>query len=387
MKELIKKEIEKIQEELYDINQYIYENPELGDKEFKAVEKLASLLADHNFVIDKGVAGRKTAFRATFDSKKEGPSIAFLCEYDALPGVGHGCGHNMIGTMGAAAGIGLSKIVESIGGKIVVLGTPAEETNGAKVDMVKKGVFEDIDLAMILHPSAGTSTESGSSQAMDAIQFEYIGKPSHAAAAPQKGINALDAVIMLFNGINALREHVTSDVRMHGIIKEGGEAANIVPEKAVAQFYIRAKERKYLDEVVEKVKNIAKGAEMMTGATVNITNYEASYDNLKTNKELSYAFSKNLKQVGIEHIEKAQEGAGSIDMGDVSLVCPAIHPYIGLDHPNVNSHSKEMADLTVTEIAKERLIQGALAMAYTGLDVIEDKDLLAKIKEEFKRNK
>ncbi|WP_350342700.1 M20 family metallopeptidase [Proteinivorax tanatarense] len=386
MKQKIKEEITNLQERFFEINKFIYENPELGDEEFKAVEKLTSLLADHGFVIEKGIASRQTAFKATYDSKKTGPSVAFLCEYDALPGVGHGCGHNMIGAMGVAAGIGLSKVIESLGGKVVVFGTPAEETNGAKVDMVKEGVFKDIDVAMILHPSAGKSYESGSSQAMDAIQFEYTGKPSHAAAAPEKGINALDGVIMLFNGINALREHVPSDVRIHGIIKEGGEAANIVPEKAVAQFYIRAKERKYLNEVVHKIRNIAKGAEMMTGATVSISNYEASYDNLKTNNELSQTFNKNLKQAGVEDIEKPKGGAGSIDMGDVSLVCPAIHPYIGLDHPNVNGHSKEMADLTVTKIAKERLIQGAIAMAFTGFDVIKDKQLLAKIKEEFKTN-
>src|SRR5699024_8898401 len=176
-------------------------------------------------------------------------------------------------------GIVLSKFIDSIGGRVIVFGTPAEETNGAKVPMSEQGIFTDVDVAMMVHP-AGVSMESGASLAMDTIQFSFTGKASHAAAAPEEGINALDGVIQLFNGINALREHLPTDIRIHGIISEGGKAANIVPEKAVAQFYIRAEKREDLNEVVEKVKNIANGAASMTGATVDISNYELSYDNM-----------------------------------------------------------------------------------------------------------
>lgn len=245
-----------------------------------------------------------------------------------------------------------------------------------------KGVFSGVDVAMLVHP-AGDTHESGSSLAMDAIQFDFTGKTSHAASAPEEGINALDAVILTFNGINALRQHVTPDVRMHGVIKEGGVAANIVPDKAIAQFYVRANTRGNLDPLVEKVKNIAKGAALMTGASLAISNYEISYDNMNTNSVLSSTFTKNLRYAGVENILPAKSEYGSADMGNVSKVVPAIHPYIGLGCPNVAGHTEEFANNTVTEKGHQALIQGAAAMALTGYDVISDKELLRKIKEEF----
>jgi amidohydrolase len=386
MKNIILEQLSKIKEDMVNINDFMYHNPELGNEEHKAVEKLTNFLEKHNFNIEIGIADIPTAFRAIYESKVPGPTIAYLCEYDALPQIGHGCGHNMIGTMSAGAAIALSKISDKIGGKIIVLGTPAEETDGGKVYMVEKGMFDEIDVAMILHPGS-ESTKSGESLAMDAIQFEFSGKASHAAAYPEEGINALDGVIQTFNGINALRQHIKSDVRIHGIVKEGGVAANIVPDYAVAQFYVRAKERKYLDEVVEKVKNVAKGASLMTGATLEISNYEISYDNLKTNETLSKVFTENLKKSGVNEIKEPRSSFGSIDMGNVSLVVPSIHPYIGLDCPDIASHSREMADMTVTDIGHERLIQGAAALAFTGYDIISNENLLNSIKEEFENSK
>lgn len=381
MKNEIMSEIEKIKESLWDINDYIYCNPELGDQEFKAVEKLTSFLEKHSFNIEVGVANRETSFKAEFDSGKEGPTIAYMCEYDALPGIGHGCGHNMIGTMGAGAGVALSKVINKIGGKVVVFGTCAEETNGAKVDMAEQGLFNNVDVAMMLHPN-NLTCESGTSLAMEAIEFDFFGQTSHAAASPEKGINALDAVILTFNGINALRQHVTSDVRMHGIISEGGVAANIVPDKAVAKFYVRAAKKKYLKEVVEKVKNIARGAALMTGARLEISNYESSFDDMNTNKNLSKIFNKNLEGLGVE-VKEAEKVSGSLDMGNVSYVVPSIHPMIGIGNVNLVGHTVEMAEATITNEAHEAIIKGVTALAFTGYDVISDKNLLAEIKKEF----
>ena len=382
MKNEIISEIEKIKESLWDINDYIYCNPELGDQEFKAVEKLTSLLEKHSFNIETGIANRETSFKAEFDSGIEGPTIAYMCEYDALPGIGHGCGHNMIGTMGAGAGVALSKIINKIGGKVVVFGTCAEETNGAKVDMAEQGLFNNVDVAMMLHPN-NVTCESGTSLAMEAIEFDFFGQTSHAAASPEKGINALDAVILTFNGINALRQHVTSDVRMHGIISEGGVAANIVPDKAVAKFYVRAEKKKYLKEVVEKVKNIARGAALMTGARLEISNYESSFDDMNTNKNLSKIFNKNLEGLGVE-VKEAEKVSGSLDMGNVSYVVPSIHPMIGIGNVNLVGHTVEMAEATITKEAHEAIVKGVTALAFTGYDVISDKNLLAEIKKEFK---
>ncbi|WP_207652849.1 M20 family metallopeptidase [Anaeromicrobium sediminis] len=381
MKNIIVSEIKEIKDELIEINDFMYNYPELGNEEFKSSKLLKDILIKYGFTVESNLANQKTSFKAVYDSKKDGPTIGFLCEYDALPDIGHGCGHNMIGTMGVGAGIALSKVIDEIGGKIVVLGTPAEETDGGKVHMVNAGVFEDIDVAMIVHP-AEKSFNSGTSLAMDAIEFEFIGKPSHAAAEPEAGINALDGVIMTFNGINALREHLKSDVRIHGIIKEGGVAANIVPERAVAQFYVRSKKRNYLNEVVDKVNDIAKGASLMTGATLNIRNYEISYDDMRTNEVLSKVFKDNMKYMDVDDLEENRSGLGSIDMGNVSYVVPSIHPYIGIKE-GVVAHTKEFADNTITPKAHERIIQGACAMALSGYDVIMDKELLKAIKDAF----
>ena len=375
-------EIHNIKYILTKISDYIYKNPELGDTEYKAVKVLTSFLKHNNFSIELGIAGRPTSFRATYDSNIEGPTIAFLCEYDALPKMGHGCGHNMIGTMSVGAAVALSKVLNNIGGKLVVFGTPDEERNGAKVDMAEQGIFKGIDVAMIAHPNPVTMS-SGKTLAMDALQFEFKGKSSHAAVAPENGINALDGVILTYNGINALRQHISSDVRIHGIITEGGLAANTVPDKAIAKFYIRANKRANLNQVVKKVKNIAAGASLMTGAEVEITNYEYSFDDMNTNETLSESFNINLRQLGIENIITTSESLPSTDMGNVSYVVPSIQPLIGIGNSELNMHTQELADFTTTDIAHEALIMGASALAMTGYDIITDKALLDKIKSEF----
>ena len=384
MKDQLQTHLHTFQEKLWEMSDYLYHHPELGNQEYNSMKLLVEFLQAHDFKVETGLVERETSFRAVFDSEKPGPTIGFLAEYDALPGVGHGCGHNMIATMGVGAGVTLSKVLHHTGGKVVVLGTPAEETNGAKVPMAEAGIFDDIDVAMMVHPG-GVSAKSGESLAMDAIQFAYHGQTSHAAAAPEKGINALDSVIQLFNGINALRQHVRSDVRIHGVITEGGVAANVVPDKAIAQFYVRAKDRAYLNEVVEKVNNIAHGAASMTGASVEISNYELSYDDMHTNEALSDLFTENLYTAGETTVHPANASYGSIDMGNVSQVVPAIHPYIGLDQPDLIAHTTEFASKTITEKGHTVIARGALALAMTGYDVLQDKDKLETIKQEFKK--
>lgn len=371
MKDILFKEGQNIKDRLVKISEFMYHNPELGNKEFKSVEQLISLLEENNFEIEKEFLGLETAFRAVYDSNKPGLTVGYLCEYDALPEIGHGCGHNMIGTMSAGAGVILSKILDEVGGRIIVYGTPAEETDGAKVIFAEQGVFEELDAAMILHPSDKT-TKSGTSMALYPLQFTYKGRTAHAASCPQDGINALNSVIQLFNGIDALRQHVTPDVRMHGIITQGGVAANIVPDKAVAQFYFRAAKKETVMELLEKVKKIAEGAALMTGATLEMERYELPYDNLVTHENLSDAFTENMKALGITEFEE-NKTFGSSDIGNVSHIVPTIHPTIGISNCSVISHSREMADATISDLGHERLIIGALALAYTGYDVLTNK--------------
>ena len=377
MKTKIYNEGQLIKERLSQISDYIYNNPELGNEEYKAVEALTTFLKEHDFKVEAPIAGMDTAFKATFDSGKPGMTIGYLCEYDALPKIGHGCGHNMIGVMSSGAAVALSKVLDEIGGKIIVYGTPAEETNGGKVILAEAGVFDELDAAMIVHPD-GETRASGSSSALYPIRFIYKGKTAHAASCPEKGINALNSVIQLFNGIDALRQHVTPDVRMHGIITKGGVAANIVPDEAIADFYLRASTKERVTEVVEKVKKIAEGAALMTGATLEMERYELPYDDLNTNEILSEMFNNNLRELGITDIKEARATGGSSDIGNVSHVAPTIHPYIGITDCPMVGHSIEMANATTTSKAHDRLLIAALAMAYTGHDVIVRNESLRK---------
>lgn len=378
----LEKNYEAIQDELIQISNQLYENPELGDQEFESMKLLVKYLKSYDFEVETGIVDRPTAFRAEYRSSKPGPTVAYLAEYDALPGIGHGCGHNLIATFAVGAGVILRQHIEEIGGKVVVLGTPAEETSGAKVPMSEQGTFDDIDVAMMVH-GADVSSESGPMLAMDALQFDFTGKAAHAAASPEKGINALDAVIQLFNGINALREHVPDDVRIHGIITKGGEAAGIVPAEATAQFYIRANEREMVDKIGAKVRNIAEGACLMTGASVEVSNYELSYDNMITNQALSDTFTKHMKEYSANPVYPAVPATGSADMGNVSQVVPSIHPFAGLNEPGLVFHTTEFAEKTITPDGEAAIHDAVLALAHTGYDIIVNEDLLHAIKEEF----
>ena len=329
MKNKITSEISGRMPELADISKYLYENPELGDEEYKAVKLLADYFRKNGFAVEEAIYGLATTFKAIYDSHKEGGHIVLFCEYDALPQIGHGCGHNLISAMSVGAALGLKSVLDEIGGKVTVFGTQAEETSGVKGVLAEKGAYDGVDAAMMAHPAA-VSEESGSSLALNAIKFEYFGKAAHAAAIPEKGINALDGVILLYNGINALRQHVTSDVRIHGIISQGGVAPNIVPDYAEAKFYVRSKSKENLENVVAKVKECAEGAAKMTGAKVKISKFENAYDDLRTNKTLSALFSANLTELGETEIKPASDGIGSIDIGNVSHVVPVIHPWIGV---------------------------------------------------------
>lgn len=385
MKEKIKSTIISAMEDLKTISRELYNNPELGHEEFKSCELLENYLESYGFNVEKGIYNIPTAFKGSYNSSKKGPCISFLCEYDALPEIGHGCGHNLISAMGIGAAIGLKSVLDEIGGKIIVYGTPAEETSGAKVKLVNEGAFKDVDIAMMVHPSP-TTEESGTSLALTAIQFEFLGKTAHAAVSPEKGINSLEAAIMTYNNVNALRQYVTSDVRIHGIIKDGGKAANIIPDYACIQFYIRANKRKYRDEVVQKVIKCAEAASSSVGAKVKISYFEEAYDDLNTNKVLSNLFNENLRGFVQNNINQAKKSFGSVDMGNVSQVVPAIHPWIGVGNENLVLHSREFADYTQTKDGENTIYKGACAMAMTAYDFIISDELQKKVKEEFHQN-
>ena len=379
----VKQEVERIESELWILNESIHADPELGGEEFNACRAHIQFLQHHNFQVEYQYLGIPTAFKATLDSRKPGATIAYLAEYDALPGIGHGCGHNLLGTVSSGAGAVLGKIQSEIGGRVIVYGTPAEETNGFKVDMAAKGAFDEIDVAMIAHPGA-SHCRSGRSLAMDALEFTFLGKAAHAAVKPEAGINALDAAINTFNHINALREHMRPDARVHGYIKEGGIVANIVPERAVVRFYVRALTKSYLKQLVKKVKNCAEGASIAAGTKLCIKNYEKSYDNMVTNSTLSEEYCRNLLTMGVVTIDdRPDDELGSLDAGNVSHKCPTIHPYFAISESRVVEHTREFAQATVTPFAYDEMKKTIGALVLTGLEVVMDPELLKAIKTEF----
>jgi len=379
----IAQELDQLKDRLVRVSTAIHENPELGLKEYKSSELLCSELEKDGFEVERKIAGMDTAFRATLKGKPGGSTIALLAEYDALPEIGHACGHNLIATITLGAALAFRKVISQLKGTLVVLGTPDEEGTGGKVTMIEHGFFKDVDAAMIVHPSNKTQALADI-LAISSLEIKFKGKASHAAASPEKGINALDAVIQTFNGINALRQHVRSDVRIHGIITDGGKRPNIVPETAAASFFVRAADRKYKNQMLKRVKKCAQGAAAATGAKLEFVVRPRGLDDMKNNATLAKTFGKYLRALG----EKVQApdpkaGKGSTDMGNVSYVVPSLHPSIAIGPKTLAGHSREFAVASVSERGHQAMLNAAKAMALTALDLFSDSSLMEKVKRDF----
>ncbi|HLR10229.1 MAG TPA: M20 family metallopeptidase [Sporosarcina sp.] len=374
--------LDKHTERFVETSLAIHAKPEIGNEEFFASAQLTTLLREENFEVETAVAGHETAFFAQFDSGKPGPTIAYLAEYDALPGIGHACGHNIIGTTSVAAAIALSKELEHTGGKVVVLGTPAEEggPNGsAKGSFVRHGFLEDVDVALMAHPSGKTGVTSNS-LAVDPLDFKFYGKPAHASGSPEEGINALDAVISLFNGISLLRQQLPSDVRVHGIITDGGDAPNIIPEYAAARFFIRASTWERTVAVSEKIRNIAKGAALATGATVEIERFQNEVKDFVITTALDEIVKGALETLG-EIVHTARGGGlGSTDAGNISYEVPTAHPYIKIGDDDLVGHTVPFREAAKSARGMDALIIGAKALAKTGYQLLTDTALLEQVK-------
>jgi amidohydrolase len=373
--------IESHKQQLVQLSLNIHDNPELGFKEEKAAAWLTGYLEDNGFQVERGIAGLATAFRAIYG--RENPVIALLAEYDALPKIGHGCGHNIIGVSAVGAGIASRRMVDQLGGSIVVMGTPGEEVLGGKIDMVKAGAFEKIDVAMMVHPDT-RNTPTQEALAASTLEVEFFGRPAHAAGQPHKGINALDAMILAFTAINSLRQHIRGDARIHGIITDGGEAPNIVPAHSAATFLVRALDDDYLAELKERVLNCFTGASVASGARLEYGWKNRSYAPMKNNMTLAGLFRQNLESLGrnVEDFDPGS-GLGSTDMGNVSQVVPSIHPTIAIAPHEVLLHTPEFATATVSEAGHSGLLDAAKAMAMTVIDILQP-GTIDKIRREFR---
>ena len=374
--------VESQRQQLIQLSLNIHDNPELGFKEEEASAWLASYLEDNAFHVERGIAGLPTAFRATYGQGS--PRIGLLAEYDALPKIGHGCGHNIIGVSAVGAGVASKHIIDQLGGSVVVLGTPGEEGLGGKIEMVKAGAFNGIDVAMIVHPDTrNISTEEA--LACSSLEVEFFGRPAHAAGQPHKGINALDAIILAFTSINSLRQHIRGDARIHGIITDGGEAPNIVPAHSAALFLVRALDNDYLSELKDRVLNCFTGASVATGARLEYKWRDRTYAPMKNNMTLAALFKQNLESLGREvEAFDPRFGLGSTDMGNVSQVAPSIHPTIAIAPREVLIHTPEFAAAAASEAGHNGLIDAAKAMAMTVADILQP-GTIDQIRQEFRR--
>jgi len=374
--------VELQRQQLIQLSLNIHDNPELGFEEEKASAWLTGYLEDNGFHVERGIAGVATAFRATYGQGS--PRIALLAEYDALPKIGHGCGHNIIAASAVGAAVGSKPIIDRLGGNIVVLGTPGEEVFGGKIDMVQAGVFKEIDVAMIVHPGV-RNVVTMQALACTGVEVEFFGQPAHASAEPHKGVNALEATILAFTSINSLRQHIKEEARIHGIITDGGEAPNIVPAHSAAEFYVRAPDNEYLDELKSKVSNCLLGASTASGARLEYHWDDIAFDSMKNNETLAELFKQNLESLG-RHVEafNPEFGLGSTDMGNVSQVVPSIHPTIAIASPEVLGHTPEFAAAGASEAGHEGLMDAAKALSMTVVDILQP-GMLDKIKQEFCR--
>jgi amidohydrolase len=376
----VKDSVESQRQQLIQLSLNIHDNPELGFKEEKASAWLTSYLEDSGFNVERGIAGLATAFRATYGQGS--PRIALLAEYDALPKIGHGCGHNIIAASAIGAAVASKSIIDQLGGSVMVLGTPGEEVFGGKIDMVKAGTFKEIDVAMIVHPDV-RNMPTEEALACSSLEVEFFGRPAHAAAQPHRGINALDAMILAFTSINSLRQHIRGNARIHGIITDGGEAPNIVPAHSAAVFLVRALDYDYLAELKDKVLNCLTGASVASGARLEYRWRDGTYAPMKSNMTLAGLFKKNLESLGrkIEAFDPYL-GLSSTDMGNVSQVVPSIHPTIAIAPPEVLIHTPEFAAAAASEAGHKGLMDAAEAMAMTVADILQP-GMLDRIKQEF----
>lgn len=377
-------EIERRKRELIDLSLRIHSTPEVAFEEEKSSAMIADYLKENGFSVERGICRISTAFRASCGAGE--PRVAFLAEYDALPGIGHGCGHNIIGTASAAAGIALRDLLAETGGTVIVIGTPAEEAAGGKVYMAARRAFEGLACALMVHPG---NRDTAIAYALSCLELdvEFEGRAAHAAARPDAGLNALDAMVQAFVNIGLLRQQLRDSARIHGIITDGGQAVNVIPHHTAARLLIRSDDDVYMDqELKPKVLACFQGA--ATAAGCKLTHRwgeESRYKTMRTNMALADAYRANAEALGRVVMDpESNRSMGSTDMGNVSQIVPGIHPSIAIAPREVPIHTEEFREYAAGDSGHKGLMDGARALAMTGIDVLIDADLRKRMWEEFR---
>jgi amidohydrolase len=375
-KEAARERVEQARDELVALSRRIHASPELGFEEEQACAWLCELLDGAGLEVERGVGDLPTAFAARAGS---GPLHVVVCaEYDALPAVGHACGHNVIAAMAAGAGLALARVADDAGLRVTVLGTPAEEGGGGKVLLLERGAFEDAQVAMMVHPSPYEQAEMPII-AVDHLQVVYSGKEAHASAYPFLGINAADALVVAQTAIGLLRQHLRPGDRVHGIVTKGGEAANIIPARTEAQWMVRAETMEQLAEVRDKVTRCFEAGALATRSTLELTADERPYSEMRHDHELSALYQRNAEALGRRFVDQTSRGPGSTDMGNVSLALPSIHPTIGIDALPAVNHQPEFTAKCATPAADQAVVDGAVAMAWTAIDAATNETMRERL--------
>ena len=385
MRELRKEilnEIDQDRMELEELSLKIHDDPEVGFEEFHALEYITEVLKNHGYQVIQGYGGLETSFRADKEGMEAGPTVAFLAEYDALKGVGHGCGHNLIAACSTGAFLGLASVMEHLRGRVSIIGTPAEEGGAGKVKLLKNGAFDDIDFAMMMHPSSGGSNLIGrGGRAACNVKVHFTGKGAH-SSVPKNGINALSAVIHVFQQIDLLRPTFEVQDNINGIISNGGTAANVIPASADCEFCIRADTMKRIEELIEIIKGCVRNSENLIGAKADISQGEISAERYP-NRPMCQAFKDNMKSLGIDMSwPDPKKQYGSSDIGNVSIKLPAIHDYLSItDDTSVQAHTVEYAAAAGSKEAFEICLKGAKGLAMTGFDILSNSALQKEIRD------
>ncbi len=382
----VKAHIETTAQELEELSLRIHSHPETAYQEVQAAAWVSDSLEKHGFKVQRGIGGLETAFMATYEGGEPGPTIALIAEYDALPGVGHGCGHNLIAAGAVGAALGLQAVMPRLGGILQVFGTPAEECAfepGGKIRLLHADAFKAIDACLMFHPWPATEL-IGSDLAAAVLDISFKGRAAHAAADPWRGANALDGVLLTYMNINALRQHVKSDVRIHGIVTHGGDAPNVIPESASARVMVRSVDRHYLQEVVRRIEDCARGAALATATTVSMER-KVTIENILPNRVLEGVVGDNLQAEGLEFEEGVFLG-GSTDFGNLSQKVPACWFMLKTHPSGINWHSKDVAREAVSDGAHSAMLTGAKVLAMSCIDLFTNPELVRQAREEFDRS-
>lgn len=379
----IDEEIDREHDNLAALSDDIFDHPEVSGQEVETCRKIVSLLRDRGYQVETPFADLPTAFRGIYGSDNHTYKIAILAEYDALPEIGHACGHCLSGSISILAVLALRRLQDQLDADVHIIGTPAEEDTGGKAVMVKKDIFGGYDMAMMVH-MYDRNLLASRLQAMDSYMYHFYGKAAHASNAPWEGINALNAAQLMFHAMDMLRQHVTPDVRMHAVIRNGGEAPNIVPEETSVEVYIRALDRRYLNSVVGKVDDCARGAAIATQTTWKKYPTAEPYDNLVPNQAGLDALKEVFQELDLP-LEDADLIFGSSDVGNVSFVCPTFHPCVQAADRGVAIHTREFADSMKAELAHRALSDGAKLITHQVVKIFSDPARIQAMKEDFRK--